>query len=429
MNSSRWYELPATALSAMLAKGDCTPVEVAEACLERIAARDAEIKAWAHIDPDAVLKQARARARESRRGPLHGIPVGVKDIMHTFDMPTEYGSPIYRGHRTAEDAACIALLREAGCVIMGKTETMEFAVSAPARTHNPHNLAHTPGGSSSGSAAAVADCMIPLALGTQTGGSIIRPASYCGVVGYKASYGLISRAGIKPASDSLDTVGTLTRTVSDAALLASVLVGWETPELSRESNAMRIGVCHSPAWKAAVAGTTEALQDAAAQLARSGFTVQDVTMPALFDGALDAQATVNLYEARRAFSYERINHPGKISRVLTARFEQGAKITLEAYLAAQYVLAESRAALAELFNEFDVLIEPSATGEAPRGLENPGDAVFNRMWSALRVPCVSAPVLRGPAGLPLGLQIIGSMNSDRHTLQRAALIERLLRAP
>jgi Asp-tRNA(Asn)/Glu-tRNA(Gln) amidotransferase A subunit family amidase len=407
----------------MLDKGECTPVELAQACLERIAARERDVRAWAHIDADAVLKQAYARAAERRRGPLHGIPVGVKDIMHTADMPTEYGSPIYRGQRTVDDAACVALLRDAGCVILGKTETMEFAVSEPARTRNPHNLAHTPGGSSSGSAAAVADFMVPLALGTQTGGSIIRPASYCGVVGYKASYGLISRAGIKPASESLDTVGTLARNVGDAALAASVLAGFGWPPLTTHRSTVRIGVCRSSTWQAALPGTAEALEKAVVLLGRSGFAVRELTLPALFEPALEAQGTVNLYEAYRAFSYERINHPDKISKALSNRLARGAKISLNAYLAAQNVLRDSRAGLAEIFRDVDVLVGPAATGEAPRGLENTGDPIFNRLWTALHVPCVSVPALCGPGALPLGVQVIGPMNSDARTLQIAAFVE------
>ncbi|MGZ5141437.1 MAG: amidase [Burkholderiales bacterium] len=419
MKHQKLNELSATVLSAMLESGDCTAVQVAQACLERVQARDADVKAWAYIDPDAVLEQAKVRDREARRGPLHGIPVGVKDIMHTFDMPTEYASPIYRGNRTREDAACVAMLRDAGCVIMGKTETMEFAVYNPARTHNPHNFAHTPGGSSSGSAAATADFMVPLALGTQTGGSIIRPASYCGVVGYKPSYGLINRAGVKAVSDSLDTVGVLARTVGDAALIASALIGWKGVDLYSDSDQLRIGLCRSPAAKFAEASTLAAVEETAARLGKARCSIREVVLSGPFDLALDAQASVNLYEARRSLSFERINHPEQISKVLTARFEQGEKIKLYDYLAAQAVLNECRERLAEVFEDVDVLIEPSSTGEAPRGLENPGDSAFNRMWTALRVPCLSLPVLRGPSALPLGLQVIGPINSDKITVQVA----------
>lgn len=403
----------------MLESGDCTVVQVAEACLERVKARDAEVKAWAYIDPDAVLAQARLRDREPRRGALHGIPVGVKDNMHTLDMPTEYASPIYRGHRTREDAACVAMLRDAGCVIMGKTETMEFSISNPARRHNPRNLAHTPGGSSSGSAAATADFMVPLALGTETDGSIIRPASYCGVVGYKPSFGLINRAGVKAVSDSLDTVGVLARSVGDIGLIASALIGWKGVDLYSDSDQIRVGLCRLPASKFGEAATLTAVEATAAQLRNARCSMHEVVLSGPFDRVLDAQAMVNLYEARRSLSYERINHREQISQVLTARFEQGENLKLYDYLAAQAVLSECRERLAEVFEHVDVLIEPSATGEAPRGLENAGDSAFNRMWTALHVPCVSLPVLRGASGLPLGLQVIGPVNSDKITLQLA----------
>ena len=425
LNSDLLNELPATTLSELISAGQCSAVDLAEACLRRINKRESEVGAWAYIDPEKVLSQARTKDNESRRGVLHGIPVGIKDIMHTSDMPTQFGSPIYRGYQPVDDASCVSLLRDAGCVIMGKTETMEFAICHPARTHNPRNLAHTPGGSSSGSAAAVADFMCPLGLGTQTGASIIRPASYCGVVGFKASYGLINRAGIKSSSDSLDTAGFLTRTVGDAMLLASVLIGWDYVESFKEFKKIRIGICCSSAWASAEAGTIPILLDAAEFLEKAGCDIREISLPKPLDRAAEAQATINLYESCRSYSYEWNNFPELISESLSERFVKGKKISLEAYMSAQQVLAECRQIMTSVFKEFDVLIEPSAPGEAPLGIKNSGDAVFSRMWTALHLPCVSIPVLKGPSGMPLGLQIVGPMHSDKRTLDIANQIHQM----
>ncbi|MGZ5127371.1 MAG: amidase, partial [Burkholderiales bacterium] len=223
MNETNRYS--ATEAAALLAKGKLTAVKLAEDCLARVAAREEAVQAWVHLDPQQVLADARARDAEKPRSLLHGIPVAIKDIIDTGDMPTEYGSPIYAEHRPRADAACVTLLRNAGAVIMGKTVTAEFAMQHPGKTRNPHNPAHTPGGSSSGSAAAVADCMVPIALGTQTGGSVVRPAAFCGVVGFKPTFDVINATGVKPNSKSFDTVGLMARTVADVALTFGVLTG------------------------------------------------------------------------------------------------------------------------------------------------------------------------------------------------------------
>src|SRR5687767_1647161 len=240
-------KLSASEAAAAIAQGKCTAVEIAEACLARIDARDRDVQAWEYVDPAYVLEQARARDHEPRRGPLHGAPIGVKDIIDTCDMPSGYGCPIYDGHRPIADAACVALLREAGAVILGKTVTIELAAFHYARTRNPHNLAHTPAGSSSGSGAAVADFMVPAALGTQTGGSTIRPAAFCGIVGYKPTYNLVNRAGVKALAESQDTVGLLARSVADMGLLLSVLTGCDAA-LPTDAAPPRIAICGMAAW-------------------------------------------------------------------------------------------------------------------------------------------------------------------------------------
>ena len=267
MEESNRYS--AVEAAALIAAGKLTAVKLAEDCLARVAAREEAVQAWAYIDPQQVLAEARARDAEPPRSPLHGIPVAIKDIIDTGDMPTEYGSPIYAGHRPRADAACVALLRNAGAVIMGKTVTAEFAMSHPGKTRNPLNKAHTPGGSSSGSAAAVADWMSPLALGTQTGGSVLRPAAFCGVVGFKPTFDAINPAGVKPNSASYDTVGLIARSVADVALGFAVMTnsgaaGSALPAVDKP----RIGFCRTPQWPKAEACTMAALEDAASRLAK-----------------------------------------------------------------------------------------------------------------------------------------------------------------
>jgi amidase len=382
------------------------------------------VKAWAHLDADQVLAQARARDRAPRRSPLHGIPIGVKDIIDTIDMPTEYGSPIYPGHRPAWDAACVALLRDAGAVIMGKTVTVEFAVRHPNKTRNPRNLAHTPGGSSSGSAAAVADDMVPLALGTQTGGSVVRPAAYCGVVGLKPTFNLINRAGVKPNSESLDTVGLMARSVSDAALLLAVLTSQSTDALAAVKP--RIGYWRTPQWPRADAATHARLEDAAARLAKAGASVREIALPAAFDAIEAAHGRINDYEMSRAFAYERRAHPEKISATLLKKLRAADACTCEQYAGAQRHAAACRALLADAFSDVDVLLVPSTPGEAPATLATTGESTFNRIWTALHVPAVTLPVYTGPGGLPIGIQLIGPFGRDLDLLACAEWVWRAL---
>src|ERR1700734_635667 len=269
-------QLGAAEVAQKIARGETTCEAVTRDCLARINERDAVVKAWVNFDPELALAQARALDRSQSRGPLHGVPIGVKDIIDTFDMPTEFGSPIYKGHRPPSDAACVALLRRAGAVMLGKTATCEFAGMAPAETTNPHNPAHTPGGSSSGSAAAVADDMVPAALGTQTGGSVLRPSSYCGIFGFKPTYNSFNKAGVKPAAESIDTIGWLARSLDDIELLTAVL-RMQTPQASRKmARAPRIGVWRTDLWDPAQDETKAAVADAAAKLGQAGATVRDV---------------------------------------------------------------------------------------------------------------------------------------------------------
>jgi Asp-tRNA(Asn)/Glu-tRNA(Gln) amidotransferase A subunit family amidase len=418
--------LSARDTAARIARGSLTAEAATRACLDRIAAREDVVGAWQYLDPDRAIAEARQRDRAGASGPLHGVPIGVKDLIDTRDMPTEYGSPIYRGHRPAADAACVALARAAGAVVIGKTVTTEFATFSPGKTTNPHNPAHTPGGSSSGSAAAVADGMVPLAFGTQTAGSVIRPASFCGVVGYKPSFGTISRAGVKPLSDSLDTVGVMARDVADAAFFTAVLSDRPGLRLGEATAAPHIGFYRTPEWGEAGPDTIAALEHAAARLARAGAATVEVVGPAVHAALLEAQKIVMDYESARSLSFERITRPQDLSANLRERITVGLAHSGEDYDAARRSIALARAALPALFGDFDALLVPAAPGEAPRGLDRTGDPVFNRAWTILHLPCITVPAWRGAGGLPVGVQIVGRLGDDARTLRAAAFLERAL---
>jgi Asp-tRNA(Asn)/Glu-tRNA(Gln) amidotransferase A subunit family amidase len=408
-------QLSASEAARRLATREITAEQMARACLVRIEEREAEVRAWIHIDPDAVLAQARQLDAGPVRGPLHGLPLGVKDLIDTADMPTGYGSPVYAGHRPRADAACVALARAAGALVLGKTVTTEFAWFYPGKTANPHNPLHTPGGSSSGSAAAVAVCMVPLAYGTQTAGSVIRPASYCGIVGYKPTHGTLPRAGIKPLSDSLDTLGTLTRTVADAALLVAAVSGRDLLPKSL-AQPPRIGLCRTPEWNAAQAETVAVMENAAAALGRAGAKLREITLPRDFAKLTQAQIDIMNYEIYAALACERLQHHEGLSDKLKQMLKNAQQCDALRYDAAQALVASCRGQLEEVFADVDVLLAPSAPGEAPAGLAATGDPIFCRMWTVLHVPAINLPCGLGPHGLPVGLQIIGRRGDDARAL-------------
>ena len=413
----RLNEITAFEASRMMSAGQITSEALVKACLERTRDREEIVGAWEYLDPDKALEQAKALDRLPRRGPLHGIPVGVKDIMDTADMPTAYGSRIYRDNHPSWDASCVALIRAAGGLVLGKTVTTEFAVFHQGKTTNPHNPAHTPGGSSSGSAAAVADFMVPLALGTQTGGSVIRPASFCGVVGYKPTFGLVNRAGVKPCAESLDTVGLFARTVEDAAFFASVLTGRPSLVLKESPvTVLRIGLCRTYEWPHAAPETVWAFEEAGKRLTRSRAEVREVDLPEPFAHLAEAQTTIMLYEMARAFAYEYTSHHDRLSSKFQELIESGQAYSPEEYDKARALAEKCRGLLNDVFSNLDVLLVPSVVGEAPEGLSSTGDPIFNRVWTLLHVPCVNLPASTGPKGLPVGLQIVGRIGDDAHTL-------------
>ncbi len=419
-------ELTAREIARGVNDGRWTAEAVIRAFLDRCSAIDDRVQAWAAMDPDLAIEQARAVDRDGRDKPLAGVPFGVKDIFATSDYATEYGSPIYRGHRPTADAACVTLARAHGAVVLGKTMSTEFAASNPTVTRNPRDLSRSPGGSSSGSAAAVAASMAPVAIGTQTAGSVIRPASFCGVVAYKPTFGFSARAGLKPSADSLDTVGYFARNVADVSEFSSLSDGRQPfPRPEDPDAAPRLAVCRTAEWSAAETSTTEALLEFAERLREAGASVADITFPVGFDGLADAQWTIMAYETTRALSWERLTHPDLCSPQLQAIFELGESLSDRDYGAARILANHSRTMLNEMLRRagIPVLLAPAAPGEAPEGLESTGDPILNRVWTLLHMPCITLPLLTGPAGLPMGLQLIGRIGRDWRVVAAAKWIE------
>jgi Asp-tRNA(Asn)/Glu-tRNA(Gln) amidotransferase A subunit family amidase len=412
--AGRLNELSAAEIARRVACAEITAEAVVGDCLARIATREASIHAFAHVDPELALAAARALDRGPVRGPLHGVPVGIKDVIDTADQPTQMGSPIYQGNRAVCDAASVALLRAAGAVILGKTVTAEFAGMTAGPTANPHNPAHTPGGSSSGSAAAVADFMLPAALGTQTGGSVLRPAAYCGVFGYKPTFGAFNRAGLKFAAESLDTIGLMARSLDDIALITAVLLGSQPGAPVLLGGPPRIGLCRTPLWDTAEPETKHAVEDAAARLAQAGAPLRDVTLPDDFaDLKVAARETINSYERSKSMAAEWASHRDLISPKLQRCIELGMQMPYEDYLAAIRLGESCRARLPAVFEDFDILLAPCVNGEAPAGLESTGDPGFQAIWTILHVPTMSLPTHTGPRGLPVGIQLVGRRYDDQ----------------
>ncbi len=412
--------LTAAEAARRIAAGKLSSEALVTACIERIRERDGDVQAWVHFDPDAALAQARAIDKKATKGALAGVPVGFKDVIDTADMPTQYNSAIYRGYRPRTDAACVAMVRHAGGIVLGKTVTTEFASRSPGPTRNPHNFDHSPGGSSSGSAAAVADFMVPLAFGTQTGGSTIRPASYCGIVGYKPSFGTINRAGLKPLAESLDTIGVMARTIEDCALLVHAVSGRPMPYPSEKlAQPPRIGLHRTSRWKDATPPAQEALENAADACMKVGARVREINLPADFDGLYDDQLLIMNYEAARALAPEYFTRPELLSEHMRKMIPEYWSMPRERYAAAMRRAAECRKAFAETVADIDVLLTPSAPGEAPEGISETGSSIFNRNWTVLGVPCVTIPAGRGPKGLPLGVQFVGRYDDDERVLRCA----------
>jgi Asp-tRNA(Asn)/Glu-tRNA(Gln) amidotransferase A subunit family amidase len=419
---------------AAVRDGVVSALDVAESCLARIAEVDPKIEAWAFLDPDLVREQARAldEARAAGRsiGPLHGIPIGVKDLFDTNDMPTEDGTVLHAGRRPLRDATTVALLREAGAVIMGKTVTTELALFTPGKTRNPHDPERTPGGSSSGSAASVASGMVPLAIGTQTNGSVIRPASFCGVVGYKPTHGLISRKGVLPLSRTLDHIGVFAGSVADAALLAEILMAYDAgdedmrPQARPQLRAMaaeepplppKLAFAKSPAWQFAEPDLGEAFGELVDML---GDSVNEVELPSVFENAFDLHRTIQDAEVAVNFAPEYEKGRDQLSPRLREIIEHGQQVLAGDYIRAVARIPLLNVMLEEIFTRYDAILTPSAPGEAP-SFEATGNPAFCTTWTLLGTPAITLPLLSGSNGLPIGVQLVGMRGNDTRLLRTA----------
>jgi Asp-tRNA(Asn)/Glu-tRNA(Gln) amidotransferase A subunit family amidase len=430
------YHLPASEAIAQLSTSNFSSLELAQACLERIDRREKVVNAWQYWDANQVIDQAiacdRTRAAANPLGALHGIPVAVKDICATADMPTGWGTPIHADQQLGYDAAVVERLRAAGAIIMGKTVSTEYALARAGKTKNPHNPNHSPGGSSSGSAAAVADRMVPVAIGTQTGGSVLRPAAYCGVLGFKPSFGTISRFGVMPVCRDLDHMGVFARSLADIALLCSVLMGPDgrdpdclgpdglgtvmPPKPLTLGRSPRLGLVRTSAWPEVEAEAQAALLNSLERLTQAGATVAEVSMPstwgeylATIDVLMSCGAAVN-----HGSDYDR--HGEAMSPQLRQVIERGRAYGSLAYGAARQAVVDYSVALAPVWAEFDALVTPVTTGPAPEGLHNTGSFKFCGPWTLLGVPALSVPVGKAKNTLPLAIQLVGARGADWHLL-------------
>lgn len=403
--------------------GEITPRAIVDLCAEAIAAREREIGAFVALDIEAARKAA-ART-ESRSLPLRGLPVGIKDIYETADLPTQYGSPIYAGYRPRADAAAVTLVRRTGGVILGKTATTEFASLVPAGTRNPRNPSHTPGGSSSGSAAAVAAGMVPIALGSQTAGSVVRPAAFCGVAGFKPSYRLIPTVGMKTYAWHLDTVGLFAANVADVAYAAAAIAERPLRVDQKTPAAPRIGVVRTHLSAKASPAMHAAIDTSARAAEANGAKLTELQLPEIMQEAYRAQFIIQDFEAFRSFAFDYDHHRDQIGQLLREQLDRAAAISPEDYDAARLVASRARRSLGGFMRDIDVMLTPSAAGAAPHGLGSTGDPVFNRLWTLMGTPCVNVPGL-SEGDLPLGVQIVGDFGRDRETLEAALFVERAI---
>lgn len=415
-----------TALRDAIAQGRLGAQDAVRDCLNRIAERDPRIGAWAHVAGEQATARAARLDRAPVRGALHGVPIGVKDVLLTADMPTRYNCAFYRDNGPAHDAAAVAILRNAGAVMIGKTETVELAsVGAPPRTRNPHNTEHTPGGSSSGSAAAVADGHVPIALGTQTGGSIMRPASFCGVWALKPTWGLVPAEGAKCFAPSLDTIGWFARSARDLALVLDVFdTGHGVADPAVEG--ARIGVWRMTGWPQAAAATKAAMADAIDRLTRAGAHVTELALPPAFDQLMQAHFTIMMAEGARSFLPEYRIAPELLHPRMVDMVRQGEKQCRRELVAAYDLAAQARAEFDAIAGALDGVLCPSTLGEAPHGLASTGDLIFNGALTLLHAPCINMPLWRADNGLPVGLTLAGPRFGDHKLAAVAGTIGRAL---
>jgi amidase len=398
--------------------------DLVEACLDRIDTREGQVHAWEALDPEGARKRADHLDKRARPvGPLHGIPLAVKDIISTRTMPTTCGSAIYRDHVVGKDAACVIQLVKAGAIVLGKSVTTEFAGGHAGKTHNPHNLRHTPAGSSSGSAAAVADFMAPVGYGTQTAGSVIRPGAFNGVVAYKGTYGWADMTGIKPYAPTLDTLGFFTREANDLALIRAA---YGHAAADPATQAPRIGLMRTPWWDQVDGYNAKNIELAARTLKAAGAKVREWVAPKAWTGLVAAQHRIMTREATQSYAKERARFSHLFSPIMAGVMVEGDAVTNRQYADAKKLKRQCLDQLAEAWQSFDILLAPSAKGEAPSGLGSTGDPLFNRFWTLLGTPCIALPFNSGPFGLPLSVQLIGPLGSDDQLISWARWAEQKL---
>jgi Asp-tRNA(Asn)/Glu-tRNA(Gln) amidotransferase A subunit family amidase len=421
------HQMSAIEIVRRIEDGALTAEAVVASCLEHIRAREPVVRAWAYLAADTALREASAVDRGGRKGLLGGVPFGLKDIFDAEHMPATYGSPIYTGWWPPSDASAAALPKAAGAILLGKTVTTEFANRHPGPTANPHNPAFSPGGSSSGSAAAVADFMVPLAVGTQTGGSVIRPAAYCGVVGFKPSFGLFPPAGMRINTETLDTVGIMARSVADIALFRAAIMAIPYAPPAMPETRPRLGFCRGPHWDDAEPEGRAVLEAGAERLAAAGARLADTAFPPECAAADDIQQTLGAFEGLRNHSPELYRHEALLSpRLRDEKIAQGRRLALDAFRAACRAQEAARAAAREWAGRFDAILTLPAPGQAPYGLADTGSAVFNAPWTRFAMPCLTLPAGKGPDGLPVGVQLVGRRHDDQKLIEVALWVERRL---
>jgi len=425
---SRLNTIGAAEAAKRLNAGTISSEALVRDCLERIEAREGQVKAWEYIDPDYAIAQAKALDAMPRRSVLHGVPVGVKDIFDTLDMPTAHGFPPFFGQRGGVDSACVAVMRAAGMVIMGKTVTTEFACPVPRMTTcNPHDLSRTPGVSSSGSAAAVADCMIPLAIGSQTGGSIILPAAFCGVYGYKSSPTALDRTGYRHGKPSLDSIGLFGRSMDDLLLLRSVQISAAAPQDGARQSPPRIGLPRSRIWETLDPATRSAMENTVRILQRAGAGIGYVDLPETIVPSDDFFAVVTAWETADVMAEEIRNHGPAFNAFNRRKIDVSKSVTQDQYQDTLQKIAAIQSDVNDMTRDYDVLLLPSAPGEAPLATPDPIPDDFAKFWSLLRTPAANLPLYKGAHGLPLGIQVIGKPDKDADMLGAAAWIDRKVR--
>ena len=419
----------ASEMKLALSSRQMKPSEVLEECIANIDLYEKHVGAWAFINIDSARELARELDDKNPSKALFGIPFGIKDNIDTFDMSTEYGTDIYLGYRPSRDAACVAGMRASNGIALGKTICTEFAHRHPGKTANPWNIEHTPGGSSSGSAAAVASGMVPIAIGTQTTGSVIRPAAYCGVIGYKPSYGEFNISGVLANTPSFDTLGFFANCVDDLVLVRKALLDESIPEIKKLSlKGARVAIAAKPYWEAACASSQQMIEEAASVLEYAGAKVFALDDQGVFENLSEWNIEISGYEFARTLAHERRLAFHKLSEILrNGRMADGFRVAFSSYQAAKKNLELLRIKFDEVLNGVDFVICPSAQSAAPKGLESTGSADFNMAWTSLHCPVISLPVaLEKDTGLPLGLQVVGTRYSDDRLIKFAEAVFKCL---